>query len=58
MITHHLHHQFNNWYGVVQACFGEQPLLAKEVWALTNMNSHMMLASKQILNLVLESWDL
>jgi len=21
--THHLRHQFNNWYGVLQVCFGE-----------------------------------
>lgn len=28
--THHLRHQFNNWYGVLQVCFGEQSLVAKE----------------------------
>jgi hypothetical protein len=28
--THQLRHQFNNWYGVLQVCFGEQSLVAKE----------------------------
>jgi hypothetical protein len=28
--SHHLRHQFNNWYGVLQVCFGEQSLVAKE----------------------------
>jgi hypothetical protein len=28
--THHLRHQFNNWFGVLQVCFGERSLVAKE----------------------------
>jgi hypothetical protein len=28
--THHLCHQFNNWYGMLQVCFGENSLVAKE----------------------------
>jgi hypothetical protein len=31
--THHLRHQFNNWYGILQICFGEKSLLAKEARA-------------------------
>jgi hypothetical protein len=31
--THHLRHQFNNWYGVLQICFGENSLLSKEARA-------------------------
>lgn len=31
--THHLRHQFNNWYGVLQVCFSEQALVAKEARA-------------------------
>jgi hypothetical protein len=32
-MTHLLHHQFNNWYDVLQICFGEKSLVAKEVRA-------------------------
>jgi hypothetical protein len=32
-VTHHLFHQFNNWYGILQVCFGEQALVAKEARA-------------------------
>ncbi len=32
-VTHHLCHQFNNWYGILQVCFGEQALVAKEAQA-------------------------
>jgi hypothetical protein len=32
-VTHHLHHQFNNWYGLLQVCFGEGALIAKEARA-------------------------
>jgi hypothetical protein len=28
--THHLQHQFNNWYGILQICFGPQSLLSLE----------------------------
>jgi hypothetical protein len=28
--THQLRHQFNNWYGVLQVCFGVRSLVAKE----------------------------
>jgi hypothetical protein len=28
--THHLRHQFNNWYGILQICFGPQALLSLE----------------------------
>ncbi len=28
--SHHLHHQFNNWYGILQICFGEHSLISKE----------------------------
>jgi len=28
--THLLRHQFNNWYGVLQICFGEKSLVARE----------------------------
>jgi len=28
--THLLRHQINNWYGVLQVCFGDKSLLAKE----------------------------
>jgi hypothetical protein len=33
-VTHHLHHQFNNWYGVLQVCFSEHVIIVKEarVW--------------------------
>jgi hypothetical protein len=31
--THHLRHQFNNWFGVLQVCFGEKSLVAKEARA-------------------------
>jgi hypothetical protein len=31
--THLLRHQLNNWYGVLQVCFGDKSLLAKEVRA-------------------------
>jgi hypothetical protein len=31
--THQLHHQFNNWYGILQVCFSEQALVAKEARA-------------------------
>jgi hypothetical protein len=31
--THHLQHQFNNWFGVLQVCFGEKSLVAKEAKA-------------------------
>jgi hypothetical protein len=39
--THHLRHQFNNWYGVLQVCFGEQSLVAREskTWIL-HINKH------------------
>jgi hypothetical protein len=30
--SHHLH-QFNNWYGVLQVCFGEYSIVAKEARA-------------------------
>jgi hypothetical protein len=36
VVTHHLRHQFNNWYGVLQVCFGEQALVAKEARAWIN----------------------
>jgi hypothetical protein len=29
--SHHLRHQLNNWYGVLQVCFGEHSLVAKEI---------------------------
>jgi hypothetical protein len=28
--THHLRHQFNNGFGVLQVCFGDQSLVAKK----------------------------
>jgi hypothetical protein len=31
--THHLRHQFNNWYGLMRICFGDKSLLAKEATA-------------------------
>ena len=31
--THLLRHQMNNWYGVLQVCFGDKSLLAKEIRA-------------------------
>jgi hypothetical protein len=31
--THHLRHQFNNWFGVLQVCFGERSLVSKEAKA-------------------------
>jgi hypothetical protein len=31
--TYHLRHQFNNWYGILQICFGENSLLSKEARA-------------------------
>lgn len=31
--THHLRHQFNNWFGVLQICFGEHSLLSREARA-------------------------
>jgi len=32
--THLLRHQFNNWYGILQICFGDKSLVAREakVW--------------------------
>jgi hypothetical protein len=50
--TYHLCHQFNNWYGVLQICFGENSLLSKRLelgysmW--TSMKHHMMHASNWI----------
>lgn len=35
-VTHHLRHQFNNWYGVLQVCFGDKSLLAREARAWIN----------------------
>jgi hypothetical protein len=32
-MTHHLRHQLNNWYGLMQICFGDKSLLAKEAKA-------------------------
>jgi hypothetical protein len=32
-VMHPLHHQFNNWYGVLQVCFGEGAIIAKEARA-------------------------
>jgi len=32
-ITHHLRHQLKNWYGVLQVCFGEGAIIAKEARA-------------------------
>jgi hypothetical protein len=32
-VTYHLRHQFNNWYGVLQVCFGEGAIIAKEARA-------------------------
>jgi hypothetical protein len=34
--THLLRHQFNNWYGILQICFGDKSLVAKEAktWIL------------------------
>jgi len=29
-VMHHLCHQFNNWYGVLQVCFSEAAIIAKE----------------------------
>ncbi len=41
VITHHLCRQFNNWYGVLQVCFGEQALVAKEAWTwISHINQH------------------
>jgi hypothetical protein len=34
--THLLRHQLNNWYGVLQVCFGDKSLLAKEIRAWIN----------------------
>jgi hypothetical protein len=31
--THHLRHQFNNWYGVLQVCFGKGTIIVKEARA-------------------------
>ncbi len=31
--THHSRHQLNNWYGLMQICFGDKSLLAKEAKA-------------------------
>jgi len=31
--THLLRHQFNNWYGILQICFGDKSLVAKEARA-------------------------
>jgi len=31
--THHLCHQFNNWYGILQVCFGEGAIIAREARA-------------------------
>jgi hypothetical protein len=31
--SHHLRHQFNNWYGVLQVCFGGQSIVSKEARA-------------------------
>jgi hypothetical protein len=31
--THLLRHQFNNWYGILQICFGDKSLVAKEAKA-------------------------
>jgi len=40
-ITHHLRHQFNNWYGVLQICFGKQALVSKEARAwITLVDQH------------------
>jgi hypothetical protein len=33
LCSHHLCHQFNNWYGVLQVCFGEHSIIAKEARA-------------------------
>jgi hypothetical protein len=34
--THHLRHWFNKWFGVLQVCFGDRSLVAKEskAWIL------------------------
>jgi hypothetical protein len=41
--THHLRHQFNNWYGVLQICFGDQSLLSKEAKAwILHVDKHEM----------------
>jgi hypothetical protein len=31
--THHLRHQLNNWYGILQICFGKEALITKEARA-------------------------
>jgi hypothetical protein len=31
--THHLRHQLNNWYGMLQICFGKEALIMKEARA-------------------------
>jgi hypothetical protein len=31
--THHLRHQLNNWYGMLQICFGKNALITKEAQA-------------------------
>jgi len=31
--SHHLRHQFNNWYGMLQICFGKNALVTKEARA-------------------------
>jgi hypothetical protein len=39
--THHLRHQFNNWYGILQICLGPQSLLSLETkeW-ITHIDKH------------------
>jgi hypothetical protein len=40
-ITHHLRHQFNNWYGVLQVCLCEQAIVSKEVRAwISHVDQH------------------
>jgi len=40
-ITHYLRHQFNNWYGVLQVCFGEQAIVSKEARAwISHVDQH------------------
>ncbi len=39
--THLLRHQFYNWYGVLQVCFREKSLVAKEARAwITHINKY------------------
>jgi hypothetical protein len=46
--THPLHHQLNNWYGVLQICFRKTALITSSgSITLMRLNYPMMLASRQ-----------